>query len=170
MIEIIRATIADLEELQKISRETFYETFAAFNTKEDMQHYLTENLSIEKLTTEFNNPSSEFYFAKLEDKIVGYLKINRRDAQTALEEMDAVEIERIYVYKEFHGSTVGQHLFDFAMNIARTIKAPFVWLGVWEENPRAIAFYKKNGFVEFGNHSFMLGTDEQTDILMKLEV
>lgn len=169
-IEITRVVVADLELLQKISRETFSETFAEFNTEADMQQYLTVNLGIERLTEEFNNSFSEFYFARLGNKIVGYLKLNMNSAQTVREDLNALEIERIYVYKEFHGSSIGQQLFDFAMDCARRIKAPFVWLGVWEKNPRAIAFYVKNGFVEFGKHSFLLGEDEQTDILMKIEL
>lgn len=169
-LEIIRVTSTDLELLQRISRDTFYETFAAFNTEADMQQYLKVNLGIERLEEEVNNPFSEFYFARLGNKIVGYLKLNVKSAQTVPEDLNALEIERIYVYKEFHGSSIGQKLFDFAMDHAHKINAPYVWLGVWEKNPRAIAFYLKNGFVEFGKHSFILGEDEQTDILMKIKL
>jgi len=63
---------------------------------------------------------------------------------------------------------VGQVLYEKAIQLAKERKAPYVWLGVWEENPRAIQFYKKNGFVEFDKHLFVLGEDEQTDLMMKL--
>jgi ribosomal protein S18 acetylase RimI-like enzyme len=72
--------------------------------------------------------------------------------------------------KEYHGKSVGQLLYDQAIKIARQKNADYVWLGVWEENPRAINFYKKNGFVEFDKHIFKLGNDEQTDIMMKLKL
>jgi ribosomal protein S18 acetylase RimI-like enzyme len=84
--------------------------------------------------------------------------------------MDSHTIERIYVLKEFHGKNVGQILYEKAMQIARQSNANYVWLGVWEENARAINFYKKNGFVEFEKHIFKLGNDEQTDIMMKLQL
>jgi ribosomal protein S18 acetylase RimI-like enzyme len=125
---------------------------------------------LEKLTNELNNPNSSFYFAVVNDKIIGYLKINFGDSQTELKQENALEIERIYVLKEFHGKKIGQLLFEKAMELAIQKKADYVWLGVWEENPRAISFYKKNGFVEFDKHIFKLGDDEQTDIMMKLQL
>ena len=83
---------------------------------------------------------------------------------------EAYKIERIYVLKEFHGKKVGQILYDTAFEMAKQRCADYLWLGVWEENPRAINFYKKNGFVEFDKHIFKLGNDEQTDIMMKLQL
>lgn len=169
-IVIIRCTINDLTKLQQISRQTFYETFADLNTEEDMKKYLEEELSLEKLTAELNNEDSEFYFAELNDEVIGYLKINCGKAQTELKEQKALEIERIYARKEFHGKKLGQLLYDKAIQIARDKNAAYIWLGVWEENRRAINFYKKNGFVEFDKHIFKLGDDAQTDIMMKLEL
>jgi len=82
----------------------------------------------------------------------------------------SLEIERFYVPKEFHGKSVGQILYDKAIQVAKQKNAECVWLGVWEENSRAISFYKKNGFVAFDKHIFKLGNDEQTDIMMKLKL
>ena len=169
-IEITKATINDVELLQKIGKETFYETFSAGNTEENMKQYLHDGFTIEKLTAELNDRNSEFYFATLNSNVVGYLKLNFGQSQTELKDDKALEIERIYVLKEFHGKKVGQILYEKAMQIARQKKADYVWLGVWEENPRAINFYKKNGFVEFDKHIFKLGDDEQTDIMMKLQL
>ena len=101
---------------------------------------------------------------------MGYLKLNFGDSQTELKDQKALEIERIYVLKEFHGKKVGQLLFEKALKIAEEKKVDYVWLGVWEENLRAINFYKKNGFEEFDKHIFKLGNDEQTDIMMKLKL
>jgi diamine N-acetyltransferase len=169
-IEIKRVTINDIDQLQKIGRQTFSETFSAGNTEEDMRKYLEEGFSLEKLTAELNNKNSELYFATLDNIVIGYLKLNFGPSQTELKDDNALEIERIYVLKEFHGKNVGQILYEKAMQIARQINADYVWLGVWEENPRAINFYKKNGFVEFDKHIFKLGNDEQTDIMMKLQL
>jgi len=169
-IGIIRVTKNDVEQLQKISRQTFSDTFSAQNTEENMKKYLEEEFSIEKLTAELNNKSSEFYFAGIDRKIIGYLKLNFGKSQTELKDDKAIEIERIYVLKEFHGKKAGQLLYEKAIQIARQINAEYVWLGVWEENQRAISFYKKNGFVEFNKHIFKLGNDEQTDIMMKLQL
>jgi diamine N-acetyltransferase len=165
-----RITLDDLEKLQKIGRITFEETFSESNSEENMKNYLEEGFSKEKLTTEINNKDSEFYFAILKDEVIGYLKVNFGESQTELKDSKALEIERIYVSKEFHGKSVGQILYDKAIEIAKQKGSEYVWLGVWEENPRAISFYKKNGFVEFDKHIFRLGDDEQTDIMMKMKL
>ena len=169
-IEIRKVTTKDLDELQKIGRLTFYETFASGNTEENMNKYLNESFSFTKLTAELSDNNAEFYFATIDNKVIGYLKLNFGQSQTELQDNKAVEIERIYVLKEYHGKGVGQMLYDQAIKIARQKNADYVWLGVWEENPRAINFYKKNGFVEFDKHIFKLGDDEQTDIMMKLKL
>ncbi len=169
-IEIRKITLSDINELQTISRQTFFDTFSAGNTEENMTKYLDEGLSIEKLTAELNDKNAEFYFATLDGNVIGYLKLNFGQSQTELRDDKALEIERIYVLKEYHGKNVGQLLYNKAIQIARQKNADYVWLGVWEENPRAINFYKKNGFVEFEKHIFKLGNDEQTDIMMKLRL
>jgi ribosomal protein S18 acetylase RimI-like enzyme len=106
----------------------------------------------------------------MDHNVIGYLKLNKGGSQTELKDNDALEIERIYVLKEFHGKKVGQMLFEKAIQIAKEQNAEFVWLGVWEENKRAIQFYTKNGFVEFDQHVFVLGDEPQTDIMMKLQL
>ena len=169
-IDIKKASINDVNQLQKIARQTFFETFSAANSIDNMKRYLEEGFSLEKLTSELNNKSSEFYFATIDKKVIGYLKLNFGQSQTELKDDKALEIERIYVLKEFHGKNVGQLLYEKAMQTAKQADADYVWLGVWEENPRAITFYKKNGFVEFDKHIFHLGDDEQTDIMMKLQL
>lgn len=169
-IDIVRVTLNDIDQLQKIGRQTFFETFSAGNTAENMNKYLNEGFSIENLTAEVNNKNSEFYFAEFGNKIIGYLKLNLGPSQTELKDSKALEIERIYVLQEFHGKNVGQVLYEKAMQIAKQANVDYVWLGVWEENPRAINFYTKNGFVEFDKHIFKLGNDEQTDIMMKLQL
>jgi diamine N-acetyltransferase len=167
-ILVEEVALENLSQLQKIGKQTFFETFAESNTEENMKTYLNEGFSEEKLLDELNNPASLFFFAKIGDEVIGYLKLNFGASQTELKDESALEIERIYVLKEYHGKGVGQILYNYALDIARDQKVNYVWLGVWEENPRAISFYKKNGFVEFDKHIFKLGDDEQTDIMMKL--
>lgn len=169
-IEIQKVTINEIGQLQKIGKQTFYETFSAENSEENMTKYLDEAFSVEKLMTELSDNNSEFYFATFDNTVIGYLKLNFGQSQTELQDDKAIEIERIYVLKDFHGKRVGQILYDQAIHIAKQKNAEYVWLGVWEENPRAINFYKKNGFVEFDKHVFILGNDEQTDIMMKLKL
>lgn len=167
-IQIQRIEITELGQLQAIGRQTFQETFSASNSEENMRNYLQEGFSVEKLTAELNDINSVFYFAKLNNIVIGYLKLNFGASQTELKDNKALEIERIYVSKEFHGKNIGQLLYNKAIEIAKNKKVDYVWLGVWEENLRALSFYKKNGFVEFDKHIFKLGDDEQTDIMMKL--
>jgi len=169
-IEIIKIAINDITELQRIGRQTFQETFADSNSEENMKSYLEEGFSFEKLTREVNNENSEFYFAKIDDEVIGYLKVNFGESQTELKDNKSLEIERIYVSKEFHGKNVGQLLYYKAIEVAEQRGSEYVWLGVWEQNPRAIRFYEKNGFVVFDRHIFKLGNEEQTDIMMKLKL
>ncbi|PXY47386.1 GNAT family N-acetyltransferase [Flavobacterium hydrophilum] len=169
-IDIKKISIKEIDQLQKIGRQTFQETFSESNSEDNMKSYLETGFSNEKLTAELTDENSEFYFAILENKVIGYLKINFGVSQTELKDNKALEIERIYVSKEFHGKSVGQLLYNKAIEIANHKKSEYVWLGVWEENQRAIKFYEKNGFVEFDKHIFKLGNDEQTDIMMKLQL
>lgn len=169
-MKIKRANIQDLERLKEIGKATFTETFAADNTEENLSLYLKNGFSTEKLTQELTDNYSEFYFAEYEGKMIGYLKINFGPSQTESNVENAIEIERIYVLKEFQGKKIGQALYEKAITVAKEKNVDFVWLGVWEKNPKAISFYKKNGFEAFDSHIFNLGNDEQTDILMKLKL
>ncbi|MCE7069043.1 MULTISPECIES: GNAT family N-acetyltransferase [unclassified Dyadobacter] len=166
-ITIVKAGADDLTTVQQIGRETFFETFAAANTEADMKHYLTENFSDAKMAAELDNPESHFFIAWLGDSPVGYMKLNTGKAQTELQDPTSLEIERIYVKSEFHGKKVGQLLYDKALETAQLEQKAYLWLGVWEENPKAIRFYEKNGFTAFDKHIFKFGADEQTDIMMR---
>ena len=169
-IKIKKATIFDLETIQEISKQTFIETFAEVNTPENMDNYIQKNFNKEQIASEINNRDSVFYLAIFDNETVGYLKLNFGKAQTESFNEHALEIHRIYVLKAFHGKKIGQLLLDEALKIAQQAKAEYLWLGVWEENHRALQFYTKNGFVEFDKHIFTLGNDIQTDLLMKLQM
>ena len=169
-IELIQINHNHIAALQQIGRQTFEETFAESNSAENMAIYLEEAYAYEKISAELNDPNSFFYFAMMDQDVIGYLKLNMGVSQTELKDNDALEIERIYILKDFHGKKVGQLLFDKAIEIAKEQQVAYVWLGVWEENKRAIHFYTKNGFVEFDQHVFVLGDEAQTDIMMKLQL
>ncbi|QJB32224.1 GNAT family N-acetyltransferase [Chitinophaga oryzae] len=166
-ITIRKATADDLATILLIGRQTFFETFAPHNTATNMQRYLEESFSDEKVRGELNNPESFFFVATEGTKPVGYLKLNTGKAQTEAQDDTALEIERIYVSSDYHGKKVGQLLYEKALETALALGKSYLWLGVWEHNPRAIRFYEKNGFVAFSQHIFSMGEEEQTDIMMK---
>ena len=163
-----KATQEDLISLQAIAQNTFLEAFADLNTKEDMDQYIHEKLSIEQLAQEMATQGSEFHLLNLHEQTIGYLKVNFGDAQNEPFGQNALEIERIYLLNAYQGMGLGKFLFNHALAIARHQNVLFIWLGVWEKNQKAIRFYEKLGFKTFGKHSFLLGSDLQMDLLMKL--
>ncbi|NIK72105.1 MULTISPECIES: N-acetyltransferase [unclassified Paenibacillus] len=156
----------DLPLLQQISIETFYDTFKDQNSPDQMKAYLERAFNAEKLEEEWSNPSSEFYFIVCDEEAAGYLKVNVDDAQTEKMGEEALEIERIYIRSGFQRQGLGKHLFDKALEIAIGHHKKKIWLGVWERNESAIAFYRKAGFVQTGAHSFYMGDEEQIDFIM----
>lgn len=160
----------EIEQLQYIGRQTFTETFSESNSAEDLEKYLENRFTAEKLSGELADKNSLFWFAMSNNQIIGYLKVNFGVAQTEIQAANAMEIERIYVLKAFHGSRVGQQLLSKALEIARQASVDYIWLGVWEHNHRAIGFYRKNGFAEFDKHVFVLGDKRQTDLMMRLDL
>lgn len=169
-IEIVKLTLKDIDQLQKISVKTFSDTFSAANTAENMKKYIDDKFSLSKLSEELKDMNAEFYSARLGDEAIGYLKLNSGPSQTEIKDENALEIERIYVVSDYHGKGVAQLLYKKAMEVAEKKNVSYIWLGVWEKNQRAIQFYRKNGFVEFDKHIFRLGNDEQTDLMMKLQL
>ncbi|MBD1384816.1 GNAT family N-acetyltransferase [Mucilaginibacter rigui] len=167
-VEIKKVTIADIDTLLNLSRKTFFDAFAHLNNAADMESYAANAFIKQRFEEELRNPGSEFYFALFEGNIAGYIKLNYNTAQTELQDPAALEIERIYILNEYQGKQIGKQLIDFAIDTAISQKLSYVWLGVWEHNTKAISFYKNKGFEQFGSHPFMLGSDEQTDIMMKL--
>ena len=166
-LQFVRATLEDVIELQHISVQTFLDAYADSNSASNMARYIEESFAEEQLEAELHNKNSEFYFAKTES-IIGYIKINFGLAQTESHDAQAMEIERIYVLKEYYGKGIGAKLLNFGVSIAHARQLNRVWLGVWEYNPRALRFYTKHGFTAFGKHIFKLGDEEQWDVMMEL--
>jgi len=169
-IEITDVHVNDVELLRDISIQTFTETFANSNTESDMRKYIADRLSSQQLSEELHHPNSNFYFLKSDHQIVGYLKLNTKDAQTEKQPDGSIEIERIYLTESCQGKNFGKLLIQKAIDIAKEKQCKYIWLAVWEHNTKAIAFYKKQGFIEFDKHIFKLGDDEQLDIMMKQEL
>ena len=165
---ISKVTITEVDELLEISKNTFVTYFKDYNSEDNLNQYVQNAFTIDKISSELKNPNSEFYFATYKNENVGYLKVNFATAQTELQDKNSLEIERIYVIENFIGKKVGQVLFEKALEIAKNANLKYIWLGVWEQNFRAIRFYEKQNFVKFDTHVFMMGNDEQTDYLMKL--
>jgi diamine N-acetyltransferase len=160
----------EIDLLRSISITTFCESFDEHNTPENMKYYIDNSLNIERLTFEFSNPYSEFYFAEYNNEIVGYLKLNTKTAQTESKLENSFEVERIYILNSHQRLKIGQELFDFSLQKAKNINCKYLWLGVWEHNYKAQRFYIKNRMEYFSSHPFMLGDDLQTDLLMRLEL
>lgn len=165
---IRRVSLEEIEALSEISISTFKETFEADNDPIDMALYLNKQLNQDTLKVEYEDPYSEFYFLtdSKGDKL-GYLKVNKEKSPAEIRDKTAFEIERIYILKQYHGQNLGNILMDKAIEIATQNQANYIWLGVWEKNYRAVAFYKKYGFEVFGDHIFQFGNDAQTDLLMR---
>ncbi|MBU7314931.1 GNAT family N-acetyltransferase [Paenibacillus oleatilyticus] len=165
-ITIKKCTLDDLLKLQEISCETFNETFKHQNSPENMNAYLERAFNLKQLEQELSNSSSQFFFVYCNHEVAGYLKVNTNDAQS--EEMgdESLEIERIYIKNNFQKHGLGKYLLNQAIEIALECNKKKIWLGVWERNENAIAFYKKMGFVQTGAHSFYMGDEEQIDFIM----
>lgn len=164
------ASLKDANLLAEIGAKTFRDTFKDSNTEEDMKLYLERNFSTERLESELNEDGTLFIIALEDDHAVGYAKMRKNHEPDGLNESNQIEIERIYSRKEYLGKSVGKTLMEHCLKIAKEAGHKVAWLGVWEHNPRAISFYEKWGFEKFGTHPFLLGTDLQTDILMKKEL
>ena len=166
-LKFVKLNYGDVKELKQISRQTYIDAFSWGNSPENMHAYLDSSLSEEKLLEELKESNSEFYFAVVNHKTIGYLKVNFGGAQTNLQEDNAI-LERIYLIRKFQGKKIGQKLLNRALEIAKKNQMDYVWLGVWEKNERAIRFYERNGFSITGSHPFKMGGEIQTDLIMKL--
>ena len=164
-------SIQSLSKLVQLSVQTFEETFGHKNTKENMAWYFKTKMNSEQLKKELLHPNSDFYWILFRKKIIGYLKLNFNDAQTEVVNLgESFEIERIYILSNFQRKGFGKDVLSKAISLGKNKGFSFLWLGVWEQNENAIAFYTKKGFEIFDRHVFQLGNDPQTDLLMGLKI
>jgi ribosomal protein S18 acetylase RimI-like enzyme len=168
---IIRAVKnSEITLLQQLSLNTFVQAFGSQNSAANMEQYISEALTLEHITREFQNPNSSFFFAEYNSEIIGYLKVNQDEAQTEKQLAEALEIERIYVISEYQSNGIGALLLNYSLDFAQLKRLKRVWLGVWDKNKSAIRFYERHGFVVFSKHKFMLGQELQFDVMMKIEL
>ncbi|MDP4094000.1 MAG: GNAT family N-acetyltransferase [Bacillota bacterium] len=169
-LTIKECTIDDLSVLRELSYNTYNDTFRHMNTPSNMDAYLQKAFDTDKLREELINSNSLFYFLYADGQLAGYLKLNEHVAQTDINDPQSIEVERIYVTKEFQGKGLGHILLNKAIETAGIRKKSYIWLGVWEKNEKAIQFYKRNGFYVVGNHSFYMGEEEQTDFILRKDL
>lgn len=169
-MKIKKCSLDDILDLQKIYRQTFFETFSEQNSEENMRIFLDKAYSEEKLKSEIEDKESETFLAVENQKTLGVLKINTGNAETESGLENSLEIQRIYILKESKGLGIGTVFMNLAEKKARELGISFIWLGVWEKNFPAQKFYTDKGFRRFSEHAFVLGDDIQTDFLMKKEL
>jgi len=169
-IIVKQASTTDLNILINLSKETFIETYADKNTEANTQKFLQDSFNETKLGNELINPDSLFFIVWDDEIAVGYLKLNVGYAQTEPQGDDALEIERIYVKNSHQGKNIGRLLYEKAAEVAGRHHKTWIWLGVWERNPKAKGFYERLGFVAFNSHLFVVGDEVQTDILMRRQI
>ena len=169
MTTLVRpATVADAPRLSRLGATTFRETFEGENTPEDMARYLAEAFTPDRQAAEITDPAATVLLAERrgpsgDAELVGYVHLVSGPAPEAVRGPAPLELKRLYVARAWHGQGVAQTLMDAALDAARVRGAQTMWLGVWERNPRAAAFYRKYGFTRVGEHTFVLGADVQTD-------
>jgi ribosomal protein S18 acetylase RimI-like enzyme len=167
MITIFKAGIEDAATISELGVTTFYETYGAFNTDADMLLYTKEHYRVAKIIEEIMLPDQQYFLALLDNQPAGFAKIRNIKQPELLQETKNIEIERIYVLSQFQKLQIGKALIEHCIKTAKDHQFEMIWLGVWDQNPKAIHFYEKNGFERFGTHNFLLGNDLQTDWLMK---
>ncbi|MGB7622860.1 MAG: GNAT family N-acetyltransferase [Terriglobia bacterium] len=165
--EIRRGTVDDAPLLAEFGAHTFCDTFAADNTPEDMAAYLASSFSPEKQAAELAEPQVTFFIAEFNGAAAGYAQLRASQAPACLTDPRAIELVRMYVLRDWFGRGVGEALMGACIDAARQAGYHSMWLGVWERNGRAQAFYCKWGFRVVGRHVFQLGSDPQTDFLME---
>jgi len=166
-LNIRRASNEDAQLLAELGARTFAETFASENSPEDMAAYLAASFSVERLTAELRDPLSVFFIAEVEGRAAGYAKLHAGEVSADVEGPRPIELARLYVAQAWLGRGVGPALMGRCVDEAREMGFQTIWLGVWERNQRAQAFYRKWNFDEVGEHIFQLGSDPQRDIVMQ---
>jgi len=165
-VRIRPAGAPDAPWLAALAERTFRETYAAYNTPDDMERYVVEHFGPELQETELSDPRRITLVAEDDGRAAGYAQLARGTAPDSVTGAAPMEIVRFYVDRAWHGQGVAQILMAAAVDAARAAGARTLWLGVWERNPRAIAFYRKSGFADVGTQIFVLGADHQHDLVL----
>lgn len=154
--------------LARIGAETFYHTFRPYNTEQDMQTYLAQSYSLQQITSNLHDPEVHYFLCEKDDTCVGYIKLVEG---TVIEQVgpNLIELEKIYVHHLYFGTEAAKMLMQKALDHALELGFTALYLGVWQENKRALAFYAKHGFETVATRQFRLGDTVCDDfIMMKL--
>ena len=170
VISVKEATVNDAEVIGKLSSETFFETYSWYNTPENMKEYTQKHFSVEKTKSDFTEANTHFFLANLKDEVIGYAKLRVFEHPEELNGKRHIEIERIYVQKKHQDKKAGYAIIKKCIDFSREKSYEVIWLGVWEQNLKALKFYERVGFEKFGVHMFQLGNDVQNDYLLKLNL
>ncbi len=166
-VTIRRASFSDAALLAELGARTYFDTFAADNTAEDMAAYLASAFSSPIQMKELADPDAVFFIAETDGRAAGYAKLQRSVVPDCVSSQSAAEIVRLYVEQQYHGRGIGAALMRECIEEGKRLGVRTLWLGVWERNFRAQAFYRKWGFREVGSHEFRMGSDVQTDLLLE---
>jgi GNAT superfamily N-acetyltransferase len=169
MINIITAEISHAQLLSELGKETFYEWFTEGNNPDDVREYAEQAFDLEQIKKELEEPGTVFMLAQEDDQVAGYMKL-RVSNEVSFPGKRCLELHRLYITPDFIRKKVGSLFMEKAISYTKANGFDILWLGVWEKNERALVFYKKWGFEQFSAHTFMLGSDAQTDLMMKLEI
>lgn len=170
MPKIRRATRTDAGALAELAERTFRDAFAAQNTVENMALHCAAKFGAEIQAREIRDPELATLLSEHGGELVGFVQLSWGEAPPEVGGARPAEIQRLYVDSRWHGRGVAQELMAEVLSLARRGASDRVWLGVWEHNPRAIAFYEKCGFTRVGDHRFRLGTDPQRDVVMVVPI
>lgn len=165
---IRRGEPRDAAVLADLARTTFYDAFAATNDAADMALHLTRAYGVPQQTMELQDPGITTLLVEQDGGAIAYAQLRREHIPECVTGPAPLELWRFYVHRDWHGRGVAQALIDRVKAEARQRGAQTLWLGVWERNDRARAFYAKCGFADAGEHIFLFGTDPQTDRVMTL--
>src|SRR5215213_1227010 len=166
-LTIRHGTLGDAGLLSEFGARTFTETFAADNTPEDLAAYLATSFNVAHQTAELEDPGSTFLIAEVDGRAAGYAMLREGEPEKGVEGASPIELTRLYVSREWLGRGIGEQLMRACVDKARQAGHETIWLGVWERNARAQAFYRKWNFRTVGEHMFQLGSDLQRDFVME---
>jgi ribosomal protein S18 acetylase RimI-like enzyme len=167
MIEVREAEFSDVAAMREVAIQSYVDTFAEVNTPENMSTFLDKAYSQQKLEEEFYETGSVLYLAWNDNRVAGFLRMRSSEEVAAELGSNTIELQRLYIHKDFQNQKVGRILMQKAIDYALEEKFEWIWLGVWERNFNAQRFYAKWGFEKFGEHVFQMGDDPQTDWLLK---
>lgn len=167
MIVVREATETDIPSLQQVAISTYQDTFAQFNTPENMQAYFDQAYNLKTLTDELHEEKSKLFIACEDDRILGFARLRQYDEVRHLLGENTIELQRLYVLTTAQGKSIGKLLMEKSLTFASAHHYEWIWLGVWERNFKAQEFYKKWGFEKFSEHTFWQGDDPQIDWLLK---